>query len=148
MTRVTNVGRKRTYIEAGFNSDEPVAEPSESVSELKNPTGNVDLPPKKKRKRTKRPKSKTGGDSGKGMVEVRETDEDGKLQANDAEGESASTNNTASMSNAMGRGKDSRQRGVPLSLKSLNLRYLTQRFQGWLRQSVVGRNGYPKNCLP
>jgi zinc finger CCHC domain-containing protein 9 len=132
MTRVTNVGRKRNYIEAGFSPDEkPVAEPSGSrkaVSELKDSctkTGDVDLPPKKKRKRTKRPKSKMGGDSGKSVVEARESDEDGKgamLRASDAEGESASTNNPSSMSKTMERGRDRRgQKGMLLSLKSLDL---------------------------
>lgn len=60
MTRVTNLGRKRSFVEASFNynedqlPDEPTPQPA---LEPGTPTGEEEKPPKKKRKRGKRPKS-------------------------------------------------------------------------------------------
>jgi zinc finger CCHC domain-containing protein 9 len=58
MTRITNFGRKRTHVQAGFTNDALVepAEPQASTSTLPSeaePHGQV--PPKKKRKRTEQP---------------------------------------------------------------------------------------------
>lgn len=68
MTRVTNIGRKRSFVEASFhyNEDEPLKEPNtqpdaepyhQPDTEPDNPVGEEEKPPKKKRKRGKRPKS-------------------------------------------------------------------------------------------
>ena len=62
MTRVTNFGIKRTYLEAGFSNDETpstetVDKPSNGIND---PSASSEVsPPKKKRKRT--PKSKRDG---------------------------------------------------------------------------------------
>ncbi|KAG1777786.1 hypothetical protein EV702DRAFT_223549 [Suillus placidus] len=64
MTRITDFGRKRTHVEAGFPDDsKPVEEPAEphaSTSTLPSaesqPHKSDQVPPKKKRKRTKKPK--------------------------------------------------------------------------------------------
>ncbi|OJA20537.1 hypothetical protein AZE42_01601 [Rhizopogon vesiculosus] len=63
MTRVTNFGRKRTYVEAGFTNDalaEESAEPQASTSAL--PSESDQAHPKTKRKRTKKPKESDGND--------------------------------------------------------------------------------------
>jgi hypothetical protein len=69
MTRITNFGRKRTYVEAGFANDALVEEPAEpqaSTSTLPSESQPRDqAPPKKKRKRTKKPKE-SGGNDGEG----------------------------------------------------------------------------------
>lgn len=61
MTRVTNLGRKRTYIEAGFSHNAEAEDPDRLLGNDP-PASNLDKeatdpPPKKKRKRTKKPKS-------------------------------------------------------------------------------------------
>ncbi|KAG1812077.1 uncharacterized protein BJ212DRAFT_469695 [Suillus subaureus] len=61
MTRITDFGRKRTHVQAGFpDNSEPVeeqAEPHASTSTLPSESQPHDqVPPKKKRKRTKKPK--------------------------------------------------------------------------------------------
>jgi hypothetical protein len=68
MTRITNFGRKRTYVEAGFNTDPVVGrsvyyEP-EAMATSKKDSVTVDAPPKKKRKRTKKPKPQADEDGG------------------------------------------------------------------------------------
>jgi len=66
MTRITNFGRKRTYVEAGFNNDplegDGVNEPSVGNMEATSKESNLtaDAPPPKKRKRTKKPKAQAG----------------------------------------------------------------------------------------
>jgi hypothetical protein len=67
MTRITDFGRKRTHVQAGFPDDsEPAQEPTEphaSTSTLPSESQPHDqVPPKKKRKRTKKPKE--NGDEG------------------------------------------------------------------------------------
>ncbi|KAF8070055.1 hypothetical protein FPV67DRAFT_998730 [Lyophyllum atratum] len=57
MTRITNFGRKRTYLEAGFSND-PQGDPSKSNAAIERSAqveggGEINAPPKKKRKRTK-----------------------------------------------------------------------------------------------
>ncbi|KAG2154358.1 uncharacterized protein EDB93DRAFT_1239439 [Suillus bovinus] len=67
MTRITDFGRKRTHVQAGFPDDsepvEPPTEPQASTSILPSESQPHDhpVPPKKKRKRTKKPKE-NGGD--------------------------------------------------------------------------------------
>jgi zinc finger CCHC domain-containing protein 9 len=66
MTRITDFGRKRTHVQAGFPDDservEEPAEPQASTSTLPSESQPQDqVPPKKKRKRTKKPKE-NGGD--------------------------------------------------------------------------------------
>lgn len=66
MTRITDFGRKRTHVQAGFHDDservEEPAEPQASTSTLPSESQPQDqVPPKKKRKRTKKPKE-NGGD--------------------------------------------------------------------------------------
>ena len=74
MTRVTNFGLKRTYVEAGFNYDTQVTDPNKNVPEpmegnsMANECGTAGepagvQPPRKKRKRTKKSKR-----DGRGMV--------------------------------------------------------------------------------
>jgi zinc finger CCHC domain-containing protein 9 len=68
MTRITDFGRKRTHVQAGFPDDsEPAQEPTEphaSTSTLPSESQPHDqVPPKKKRKRTKKPKE-NGDESG------------------------------------------------------------------------------------
>ena len=78
MTRVTNFGLKRTYLEAGFSNDETPSKETTVVQQ--SPTGPTVptevAPPKKKRKRT--PKSKR----------------DGNLTKNDAESKGEAGKNT------------------------------------------------------
>ncbi|KAI0030780.1 hypothetical protein K488DRAFT_79454 [Vararia minispora EC-137] len=71
MTRYTNVGRKRTYVAAGFNYREPELEPEASTSALPaetDPATTADAPPKKKRKKSKKEKGENvrvkGDDAG------------------------------------------------------------------------------------
>lgn len=64
MTRVTNFGIKRTYLEAGFSNDETPSKETALVDQsstgIHDPTTSSEAaPPKKKRKRT--PKSKRDG---------------------------------------------------------------------------------------
>jgi len=57
MTRITNFGRKRTYVQAGFTDDAHVEEPQASTSTLQSEShSHGQSPPTKKRKRTKKPK--------------------------------------------------------------------------------------------
>lgn len=63
MTRITNFGRKRTYVEAGFSKEQedenvpPILDPPAPVESIIAPAADtVDQPPKKKRKRNKKPK--------------------------------------------------------------------------------------------
>ncbi|KAF9241848.1 hypothetical protein BU15DRAFT_73187 [Melanogaster broomeanus] len=63
MTRITNFGRKRNYVEAGFASEpfstsnqHPTCEPK-SVNDVSPSTQGDSTPAKKKRKRTKKPKA-------------------------------------------------------------------------------------------
>ena len=71
MTRVTNFGIKRTYLEAGFSNDEtPSKETALTVSSagIPDPSSSSEAPPpKKKRKRT--PKSKRDGNLLKNTAE-------------------------------------------------------------------------------
>lgn len=71
MTRITSFGRKRTYVEAGFHHDEETSAAGVSLVASQDTLGtgtepeefgrkdggNAALPPKKKRKRTKKPKT-------------------------------------------------------------------------------------------
>jgi zinc finger CCHC domain-containing protein 9 len=57
MTRITNIGRKRSYVEASFSyegDDLPQEEPTPTVQEAV--AAEDEKPPKKKRKRGKKPK--------------------------------------------------------------------------------------------
>lgn len=70
MTRITDFGRKRTHVQAGFPDDsapvEESAEPQASTSTLPPESQPQDqVPPKKKRKRTKKPKE--NGDDGEDL---------------------------------------------------------------------------------
>jgi zinc finger CCHC domain-containing protein 9 len=71
MTRVTNFGLKRTYLEAGFSNDEtPSKETALTVPStgIHDPSASSEVaPPKKKRKRT--PKSKRDGNLTKNAAE-------------------------------------------------------------------------------
>ncbi|KAG1752863.1 hypothetical protein EDB19DRAFT_970532 [Suillus lakei] len=72
MTRITDFGRKRTHVQAGFPDDsEPVEEPAEpqaSTSTLPSESQQHDqVPPKKKRKRTKK-LNENGGEGGERIV--------------------------------------------------------------------------------
>lgn len=78
MTRITDFGRKRTHVEAGF--EEPI-EPQASTSTLPSESQPHDnqVPPQKKRKRTKKPKE-SGGEGeveGKGKVEAQDAGDPG-----------------------------------------------------------------------
>jgi len=68
MTRVTNFGIKRTYLEAGLSNDET---PNKEIALVEPSTAGIHdpatQPPKKKRKRT--PKSKRDGNLGKDVAE-------------------------------------------------------------------------------
>ena len=69
MTRVTDFGLKRTYLEAGFSNDETPSKKTALVDQSStNPTASTEVaPPKKKRKRT--PKSKRDGNLTKNDAE-------------------------------------------------------------------------------
>ena len=69
MTRVTNFGLKRTYLEAGFSNDETPSKETAVVQQSPTgPTVSTEVaPPKKKRKRT--PKSKRDGNLTKNAAE-------------------------------------------------------------------------------
>ncbi|KAF9227160.1 hypothetical protein BS17DRAFT_450127 [Gyrodon lividus] len=66
MTRITNFGRKRKYVEAGFATEPSSTSNQLPASELKTlddvslPAQGDSLPPKKKRKRMKKPKAVDG----------------------------------------------------------------------------------------
>ena len=66
MTRYTNFGRKRTYVEAGFDNDpKPEPAPEKTVSAVQDaaPSGEgASEPEKKKRKRIRGKKPKVPGD--------------------------------------------------------------------------------------
>jgi zinc finger CCHC domain-containing protein 9 len=124
MTRITNFGIKRTYVEAGLSSNEKSVseptEPQEAVPRMEDSiarTGDVGQPPKKKRKRTKM--SKRDGNPGKIVGEERENgvgevEDEGKCTASaagDAERDAASTNHTSAKSKKKKQGKDRRQKG-------------------------------------
>ncbi|KAG0700829.1 hypothetical protein DFH29DRAFT_929889 [Suillus ampliporus] len=86
MTRITNFGRKRTYVEAGFTDDPPVEEPAEpqaSTSTLPSESQPHDqATPKKKRKRTKKPKENSDGSGeGAGSTEDKAKDAGGSEKA-------------------------------------------------------------------
>ena len=95
MTRVTDFGRKRTYLQAGFANDvdEHPAEGSASAKSLKSSettyeSNNSDLnasapPPKKKRKRT--PKSKRDGYAALRAAEAAARGEVGDTEGGEAE---------------------------------------------------------------
>ncbi|KAH7913282.1 hypothetical protein BJ138DRAFT_657062 [Hygrophoropsis aurantiaca] len=80
MTRITNFGRKRTYVEAGFSAEAAAdselardVEPSQettSTHRAADPTDSTSDPSKKKRKRTKKPKA--DGSKGKESTEIAE----------------------------------------------------------------------------
>lgn len=74
MTRITDFGRKRTHVEAGF--EEPI-EPQASTSTLPSESQPHDdqVPPKKKRKRTR--KSKESGGEGEGKDEAQDAGDPG-----------------------------------------------------------------------
>jgi hypothetical protein len=57
MTRVTNIGRKRSYVEASFkyNEEDSPKDPPQLTLQLDDPL-EEEKPPKKKRKRGKKPK--------------------------------------------------------------------------------------------
>jgi zinc finger CCHC domain-containing protein 9 len=63
MTRVTDLGRKRKYVEAGFatepssTSSQLPASELKTVGEVSSPAQGDSAPAKKKRKRTKKPKA-------------------------------------------------------------------------------------------
>jgi zinc finger CCHC domain-containing protein 9 len=109
MTRVTDFGRKRTYLEAGFGSPtngEKVAVESEPSGDTNgSPDGNtveVGSPSQKKRKRAKKPKK--DGSIGNGIKEVRD-----EGQGKAAEGDFTFTSH-ASPKPAKKKEKDKRQK--------------------------------------
>lgn len=70
MTRVTNFGLKRTYLEAGFSNDETPSKEADLIvpgGEQSSTDPTPAAPPKKKRKRT--PKSKRDGNLTKNAAE-------------------------------------------------------------------------------
>jgi zinc finger CCHC domain-containing protein 9 len=121
MTRITNFGRKRTYVEAGFNTD-PVAESSvnepsavENVEVTpKEDSMTVDAPPKKKRKRSKKPKPQADEDGGaNGVIERRDDqtkDEEDLLETNTVETKSKKSNNRPNQK------KDKKSKGALLAV--------------------------------
>ena len=100
MTRVTNFGLKRTYLEAGFSNDQTPSKETVSIVPEggQSSTGNHDpttsseaAPPKKKRKRT--PKSKRDGNLAKNAAESK--GEIGKNVKGDTEDVTAESGTTA-----------------------------------------------------
>lgn len=55
MTRITNIGRKRKYLEAGFATETTTTSNEHPIPEVNTDQGDS-LHPKKKRKNTKKPK--------------------------------------------------------------------------------------------
>ena len=100
MTRVTNFGLKRTYLEAGFSNDDPPSketalvprgEGERSSTEIHNPTATSfeapqAPPPKKKRKRT--PKSKRNGNITNDVAENKDGVRENEFLKRDTEVES------------------------------------------------------------
>lgn len=71
MTRVTNFGRKRKYLEAGFATDLTTTPSEHSASEVKAvDAGQGDSVHPKKRKRTKKPKTDGGDEQTPGGIEA------------------------------------------------------------------------------
>ena len=95
MTRVTNFGLKRTYLEAGFSNDGTASKETalivpgeQSSTGIYDPTASSEAaPPKKKRKRT--PKSKRDGNLTKNAAEGKS--EAGKNGSEDVTVESGTT---------------------------------------------------------
>ena len=74
MTRVTNFGRKRKYLEGGFATELTTTSNEHSVPEV-NTAGDDQgdsVHPKKKRKRTKKPKVDGGDEQKPGVIEAGE----------------------------------------------------------------------------
>ena len=90
MTRATDFGIKRTYLEAGFSNDEtPSKETALVEKSLTDPTASSEAaPPKKKRKRT--PKSKRDGNLTKNDAESK-----GEAVKNDSEGATVESGTTS-----------------------------------------------------
>lgn len=83
MTRVTNFGLKRKYLEAGFSNETPskktaLVSEEQSSPEIHNSTEPVP-PPKKKRKRT--PKSKRDGNLAKNAAENKDETGDAPVES-------------------------------------------------------------------
>lgn len=80
MTRYTNLGRKRSYVEAGFETQEPpvapVQSPQAQIGSVDIPEGTVESDPKPPKKKRKRGKSRKGketaeeGDDGASLKEI------------------------------------------------------------------------------
>jgi hypothetical protein len=72
MTRVTNFGRKRKYLEAGFVTELTSTANEPSVPEVNTASDDQgdSVHPKKKRKRTKKPKVDGGDEQAPGGIEV------------------------------------------------------------------------------
>lgn len=72
MTRVTNFGRKRKYLEAGFTTELTTTSNEHPASEVNTTNGGRadSVHPKKKRKRTKEPKTDGGDEQTSGGIET------------------------------------------------------------------------------
>ena len=116
MTRVTNFGLKRTYLEAGFSNDESKetalvtgGEPSPSkIHDPSNPSSEAP-PPKKKRKRT--PKSKRDGNLAKVSVEAKDETRENESQKGDAEASVKSGTTAPATGKSAKRKKKNREKG-------------------------------------
>ncbi|KAF8800207.1 hypothetical protein BYT27DRAFT_7263108 [Phlegmacium glaucopus] len=106
MTRVTDFGLKRTYLEAGFSNDETSSKKTALVEQstvgIHDPTASSEAapPPKKKRKRT--PKSKRDGNLGKDTTENKGEARENDSLTRDTE-EVLAQNSTATQAAASGK---------------------------------------------
>ncbi|KAF7985057.1 hypothetical protein HWV62_8907 [Athelia sp. TMB] len=120
MTRITNFGRKRTYVEAGFTKEpeeeviSPIIEPSAPVDSTIAPAADaIDQPPKKKRKRNKKPKDGANAsvmEEEEGSGGATNGDDQAQGQAKGVEGRNP-TKTTKSKANKKG-GKDGKSKAA------------------------------------
>lgn len=120
MTRITNFGRKRTYVEAGFSKEpedeviHPIIGPPAPMDSTIAPTADaVDQPPKKKRKRNKKPKN------GANASVMKETEDSRGAAGSDDQAEDGAKSveggnqkKTAKSKASMKGGKDSKSKGA------------------------------------
>lgn len=138
MTRITNFGRKRTYLEAGLSLNEDNVEragPQEAIDSGPDSITRTEpasdagpgLPPKKKSKRTKM--SKRDGNPGSAIVEAVGNDGIGEGHegermisgAGNGEGtQAAFTEDTITKSEKKKRQRDKQQKGSVLSLRAIH----------------------------
>lgn len=143
MTRITNFGRKRTFVEAGFDKEPEeeialVPEIPDTIDAIVTPTADIaDQPPKKKRKRTKKPKLGNKPSVPKAAEESNHVGEDGD-QAEGSGKDPVETQPKKAKAKPNQKGKDSKSKGA----RKLNWHTFLHLLNFW---SVQLRHGVRNN---